>query len=72
MASEVISSFWVTFPGVCPPSSAEERRLGLTLACQYMPIAKPLQKTGEAPLMNCASGSLSLHSIFLQGFTAGL
>lgn len=31
--------------------------MGMTLACQYMPVAKPLQKPSEALLMNCASGS---------------
>lgn len=40
--------------------------MGMTLACQYTPVAKPLQKPSEALLMNCASGSLSLHGTAIR------
>lgn len=40
--------------------------MGMTLPCQYMPVAKTLQKTSEALLMNCAFGSLNLHSVSIR------
>lgn len=42
--------------------------MGMTLACRYMPVAKPLQKPSEALLMNCASGSLTLHGVSIGAF----
>ena len=42
--------------------------MGMTLACQYVPVAKPLQKPSEALLMNCASGSLTLHGVPIRAF----
>lgn len=56
------------FSVVCPRWSEEEGSVGMALACQYMPVAKPLQKPSEALLMNCASGSPTLHGVPIRAF----